>query len=61
MSGNIDFCCKCNKWIAANTGTMRTGQDGEIEIICNECLALERKTACLIGHDKRSGMLDNEH
>lgn len=42
-NGNIvDFCCSCGCWIAANTGTMRTGQNGGVEIICNECLALEQ-------------------
>ena len=54
---SIDFCISCGRWIAASTGTMRTGQTGEVEIICNECLVLEQHEACLIGHDKKSGTL----
>jgi hypothetical protein len=53
----IDFCTSCGCWIAANTGTMRQGPDGEVEIICDECLQLEQNNACLVGHD-RSGALN---
>lgn len=52
---NIDFCCNCGGWIAANTGTMRTGPGGTAEIICNECLAIEQSRACALGSDYSSG------
>ena len=39
----LDFCANCNRWIAANSGHMREGPDGEAEIICDECHRLEQK------------------
>ena len=56
---NIDFCCACGAWIAANDGTIRTGQDGEPEIICSACLALESGRAVSIGHNNYNGSLDS--
>lgn len=55
----LDFCVSCGCWIAANTGTIRQGPDGEPEIICNDCLALEQNRACAVKHDYRSGTLDD--
>ncbi len=57
---SLDFCCNCGCWVGANEGTMRPDVDGESEIICAECSALEQNTACSIGHDARSGTLDSE-
>lgn len=56
---NLDFCAECGCWIAANTGIIRTGPDGEVEIICDECKALEQNEAVSVSHDYRSGMLNN--
>lgn len=42
MTARLDFCCCCGCWVSANTGTIRQGPDGEAEIICGECEALER-------------------
>jgi len=57
----LDFCINCGGWIAADTGTMRQGPDGEAEIICNDCLTLEQNRAALshAEHDCQSGMLDD--
>lgn len=56
----FDFCVTCGSWIPASTGTMRRGQDGEAEIICDACLALERNRACAVKHDARSGTLGDK-
>jgi hypothetical protein len=60
MSAKLDFCAGCGGWIGADTGTMRQGPDGEAEIICDECLAIEQNTdGCLaetVGHDCQSGL-----
>lgn len=50
----LDFCCSCGCWIAAGTGTMRKDSDGEVEIICTECLLLERGQIT-VKHDANSG------
>lgn len=42
MTARLDFCCCCGCWVSANIGTIRRGPDGEAEIICAECEALER-------------------
>lgn len=41
MAG-LDFCVKCGSWVGANEGTIRLGLDGEPEIICKTCLAVDR-------------------
>jgi len=60
MSANtgLDFCAGYGGWIAADTGTMRQGPDGEAEIICNDCLTLEQNRAVLC-RTCRSGTLDD--
>jgi len=60
MSAKLDFCVGCGGWIAADTGTMRQGLNGEVEIICDDCLTLEQNGAALsrAEHDCKSGMLD---
>ena len=55
----LDFCANCGEWIAANTGTIRQGPDGEAEIICSECAALEQSQAVSLAHDYKSGSLDD--
>lgn len=58
----LDFCVGCGCWIAANTGTMREGSDGEAEIICDTCLKIEQNRMAIISHadhDSKSGMLDD--
>ena len=54
----LDFCVGCGCWIAANSGTMRQGPDGEPEIICSECEQLEQGRA-VISHDANAGSLDD--
>ncbi len=49
--GKLDFCTDCHKWIAANEGQMRQGPDRQVEIVCSECLALERNEALLLNTD----------
>ena len=58
MADNIDFCCCCNCWIAADTGTMRVGSDGEAEIVCDECKRIEQRQV-MIEHDARNGKLND--
>jgi len=60
ITAKLDFCCSCGCWISANTGEMRQGPDGEVEIICPECLAIEQGRAVLVGPDVRCGMLGND-
>lgn len=55
----LDFCCNCGSWVAADTGTIRQGSDDEPEIICDECMAIEQSRAVPVGHDHKSGSLDN--
>ena len=61
----IDFCVVCNAWCGSVTfgdkvkggGTMRKNCEGELEIICNDCLAIEQSHAVPIKPGSRSGFL----
>lgn len=57
IMAKLDFCVSCGCWIAADTGTMRVGVDGEAEIICDSCEALEQARAVAMPHDHKSGTL----
>ena len=35
-------CDKCGRYIPSNEGTIRQGKDGDTEIVCTECLAVEQ-------------------
>jgi hypothetical protein len=64
MSG-LDFCCGCGEWIGAvkygdkvsGGGTIRKGPDGQPEIICKACEAIEQSRAVPITPGSRSGTL----
>jgi len=58
MSAELDFCAGCGGWVAADTGTMRQGSDGEAEIVCNDCLTIEQNRAALCCAC-RNGTLDD--
>ena len=49
----LDFCCCCGDWIGANAGTIRLGPDGEGEIICDGCLAIEQNTISATLNDEQ--------
>jgi len=58
MGAKLDFCAGCGCWVAADTGTMRQGPDGEVEILCDDCLSLEQNKARTC-HSCRNGTLDD--
>lgn len=61
MSTKLDFCAGCGSWIGADSGAVREGRDGEVEIICDDCVNLEQNRISLscAEHDCKNGMLDN--
>lgn len=39
---SLDFCCECGCWIGSTEGSLRQGKDGNAEIICDGCIAIEQ-------------------
>lgn len=64
----IDFCCNCGDYVGAVTfgdkvsggGTIREGPDGQPEIICRGCEAIEKSYACPVEPGSKSGMIQYE-
>ena len=56
----LDFCCNCGCWIAADSGSMRSTSDGVIEILCDDCLQFERGGVVIVP-DSLCGMLDKNY
>lgn len=65
IKNGINFCCNCGDYVGAVTfgdkvqggGTMRKGPDGQAEIICRDCEAIEQSRAVPVEPGSRSGML----
>jgi len=57
---NLDFCCGCGSWVSADSGKIRNSSNGDVEIICFECSALENGRAVPIGPDRYNGSLDSD-
>lgn len=37
----MDFCSKCGCWIGSLEGVIRQSNDGDVEVLCNECAKIE--------------------
>lgn len=47
---SLDFCCKCGCWIGSLEGQIRLSSDGNAEVVCDTCFAIEQR-ACKLTDD----------